>query len=294
MSSSLQGKVVVITGPARGIGAATARRLAARGARLALVGMEPERLRSLAAELGDDHRWYKADVTDQAALGDAVAATVTQMGGIDVVIANAGIASNGTLRTTDIDALVRVLDVNLTGVFRTVKATLPHVIERRGYLLLVSSAAAFSAMPGLSAYAASKAGVEQLANVLRLELIDHGVDVGSAHMSWVDTDMVRDVQQDVSAFNRAIAQLPGPFGRITSLDDCADAFVRAIERRAQTIFVPQSLAPMSALRQILRSAFAQRILRGSLRPLVLEAERDMERPRRPFGSNSVGMGRDLP
>src|SRR5215218_5794301 len=105
MLYQLPDKVVLITGPARGIGAETARRLAARGARLSLVGLEPERLAALATSLGDGHHWSACDVTDQAGLDAAVAATVEALGGIDVVIANAGVASHGTVAVTPVDAL---------------------------------------------------------------------------------------------------------------------------------------------------------------------------------------------
>lgn len=142
MRSTLTGRVVLVTGPARGIGEATARLLAARGARLSLVGLEPERLEALAGELGPGHLWFEADVTDSAAMERAVRGTVEALGGIDVVVANAGVAANGTVAVTPVDALVRVIDVNLSGVVRTVHAALPAVTERRGYLLLVSSAAA--------------------------------------------------------------------------------------------------------------------------------------------------------
>jgi NADP-dependent 3-hydroxy acid dehydrogenase YdfG len=169
MRQSISGKVVLITGPARGIGEATARLLAARGARLSLVGMEPARLASLAAELGGGHAWFECDVTDQAALDRAVAGTIGKLGAIDVVVANAGIASNGTVAVTPVAALARTVEVNLIGVMRTVSATLPHVTASKGYYLLVSSAAALAALPGLAAYAASKAGVEFFGNALRLE-----------------------------------------------------------------------------------------------------------------------------
>src|SRR5262245_58638041 len=145
MTGSLVGKVVFITGPARGIGAETARQLAARGARLALVGLEPERLATLAGELGAGHTGVECDGTDQAALDRAAAAARRTFGAIDVVVANAGIASIGTVASTPIAALVRVIDVNLTGVLRTVHATLPDVAARRGYIAIVSSAAAFAA-----------------------------------------------------------------------------------------------------------------------------------------------------
>src|SRR3954471_8785140 len=115
MADPISGKVVLVTGPARGIGEETARQLAARGARLSLVGMEPERLAALAAELGPGPAWFECDGTRQAALDGAVAGTVQALGGIDVVVANAGIASNGTVAVTPVDALVRTIEVNLIG-----------------------------------------------------------------------------------------------------------------------------------------------------------------------------------
>ncbi|MDQ8162599.1 MAG: SDR family oxidoreductase [Gemmatimonadota bacterium] len=290
--TSFAGKVVLITGAARGIGADTARRLARRGARLVLVGMEPERLLALAAELGDGHSWHHADVTDQRALDAAVAAAVARHGGLDIVIANAGIASLGTVAVADVEALVRVLDVNLAGVLRTVKATLPHIRARRGYYLLVSSAAAFSAMPGLSAYAASKAGVEQLGNVLRLELLADGVDVGTAHMTWIDTDMVRDATRDLSSFRRTLQRLPGPFGTVTSCDACAAAFEDACEGRRRRVFVPGSLRVASLLRPLLASRLLQWLLRRDLTPMLHDGEREMAAVGRAFGEHSVGMGPD--
>src|SRR5215218_6011642 len=156
MPYDVANKVVLITGPARGIGAALARELAARGARLSLVGLEPELLATLARELGSQHVWFECDVTDQNALTRAVEGTVGALGGIDVVVANAGVASNGTVAVTPVDAIVRTIEVNLIGVVRTVSATLPHVTARQGYYLLISSAAALAATPGISTYAAAK------------------------------------------------------------------------------------------------------------------------------------------
>src|SRR3954453_14534711 len=134
MRQKLDNKVVLITGAARGIGAETARRVARKGARVALVGLEPERLEALATELGPDHEWFEADVTDQESLQAAVDGAVARFGGIDIVLANAGISNNGTVAISPADALVRTIDVNLSGVVRTVCATLPHITERRGYM----------------------------------------------------------------------------------------------------------------------------------------------------------------
>jgi NAD(P)-dependent dehydrogenase (short-subunit alcohol dehydrogenase family) len=287
MAYSVAGRVVLITGAARGIGAETARRLAARGARLSLVGMEPEKLAALAAELGDGHAWFACDVTDQAALESAVAGTVEQLGGIDVVVANAGIASNGTVAVTPVEALVRVIDVNLSGVVRTVSATLPHVTARRGYYLLVSSAAALAPLPGISTYAASKVGVEHFGSVLRLELAHKGVAVGSAHPSWIDTDLVRDQQRDLGTFNQMLRSTPGPFGRVTSLEECAAAFVEGIERRSRKVFVPRSLAPLAAVRQFFSSPFAERVTARTAGKMVPRLEAEVRALGRAFGASSV-------
>lgn len=287
MAKSVSGKVVLITGPARGIGAETARQLAARGARLSLVGLEPGRLSALAAELGGGHVWFECDVTDQAALGRAVAGTVEALGGLDVVIANAGVASNGTVAVTPVEALARTVEINLIGLVRTVSATLPHVTAGGGYYLLVSSAAALAALPGLSAYAASKSGVEQFGNVLRLELAHKGVAVGVAHPSWVDTDLVRDQRRDLQSFNEVLRTLRGPFGSVTSVEECAAAFVRAIERRRRRVFVPRSLAPLAAARQLFSGPLAEYVMRRHARRLVPQLEREVAALGRSFGVNSV-------
>ncbi len=139
---------------------------------------------------------------DLAAMQAAAEKAVERFGGIDAVVANAGIASYGSVLQVDPEAVKRVLDVNLLGVFHTVRATLPSLIERRGYVLIVSSLAAFTAAPGMAPYDMSKAGNEHLANALRLEVGHLGVSVGSAHMAWIDTAMVRDTKADMPTFAR--------------------------------------------------------------------------------------------
>ncbi|MGI8565927.1 MAG: SDR family oxidoreductase [Pyrinomonadaceae bacterium] len=287
MRYSVSGKVVVITGPARGIGAETARMLARGGARLSLVGLEPHRLAALASELGAGHVWFECDVTDQAALDRAVNNTVEALGGIDVVVANAGIASNCTVAIGPVDALVRTIEVNLIGVVRTVSATLPHVTAARGYYLLVSSAAALAPLPGISTYAAAKSGVEQFGNVLRLEVAHKGVDVGIAHPSWIDTDMVRDARHDVESFNEMLATLPWPFSSVTPVKTCAAAFVKAIERRRRKVYVPGALAPFAALRYLFASPLSEYLIGRNARRLVPQAEREVIGINRSFGLNSV-------
>ncbi len=290
MKVSVSGKVVLVTGPARGIGAETARRLAARGARLSLVGLEPERLHALARDLGEGHAAFECDVTDQRALERAVAGTVEALGGIDVVVANAGVANNGTVAVNPADALARTIEVNLVGAVRTVSATLPHVAARRGYYLLVSSAAALQALPGMAAYAASKIGVEHFGRALRLEVAHQGVGVGIAHPSWIATDLVRDQQEELPAFREALERLPWPFGKVTAVETCAEALVRAIERRARTAYVPRSLALVAPPRPLFWRRLLERATAGGARSLVPRLEDEVRTLGRAFGRQSVAVG----
>lgn len=256
--TSLRNKVVFITGGARGIGAETARRLSAKGAKLVLTDLNETDLKALAAELGEDRVLTAvADVRDLPAMQAAVARAVERFGGIDVVVANAGIASYGSVSQVDPDAFKRVLDINVLGVFHTVRASLPTLIERGGYGLIVSSLAAYAACPGLAPYNASKAGVEMLANALRLEVAHQGVRVGSAHMSWINTALVRDTQADLPAFDQLLASLPWPLNKTTTVDKCAAAFVKGIERRRTRVYCPRWVALFRWVKPVLSSPLGE-------------------------------------
>ena len=192
-----------------------------------------------------------ADVRNLTAMQSVAAAAVERFGGIDVVVANAGIVSYGSVLQVDPAAFTRVLEVNVVGVFNTVRAALPSVIERRGYVLVVSSLAAYAASPGLAAYNASKAAAEQFANALRLEVTHRGVDVGSAHMSWIDTAMVRDPKDDLSTFGELISKLPGPLKKTTSVEECGKAFVAGIEGRKRQVNCPRWVGAVRWLKPVL-------------------------------------------
>ncbi len=263
----MQGKVVLITGGARGIGAATAAQLVARGAKVVLVDLDAEPLRELVQRLGEGSATsLVGDVTELADMEAAVAHGIDHFGAIDVVVANAGIASYGSVGRVDPEIFRRVIDINITGVFHTVRAALAEIERRRGYILIVSSEAAYVAAPGLAAYNASKAGVEHFANALRLELGYKGVAVGSAHMSWIDTPMVQDAKQDLAAFRQMLESLPGPLGATTSVQECAEAFVGGIEKRANRVNVPGWVGLLRWLKPILSSRIAE-----------LQARRDAKR-----------------
>ena len=250
-SWDLSGRTVLITGAARGIGAECARRLAARGARVALAGLEPEELERVATQCGPEAVWFDCDVTDSDAVERAVEGAVERFGGIDCVIANAGIAPTGMVRSIDPAAFEATIDVNLLGVFRTVQACLPQVIERRGYVLVIASMAAPLHAPGMSAYSAAKAGAEAFADSLRVEVRHLGVDVGVAYFSFIDTDMVRGGDAH-PVFGRVREKLGGPLGRTHPVSEVGDAVLAGMEARRRWIVVPGWARALLMLRGMLQ------------------------------------------
>lgn len=230
------GRVVLITGAAHGIGAETARRLAARGARLALVDVDGAALAGVAEECRGAW-WAQADVTDDARLREAVTTAADDLGGIDVAIVNAGVAAPGLLRFAAPGAVEQTIEVNLLGAWRTLDAALPHLVARRGYALCVGSVAAVAHVPALGAYSASKAGLEALTDALRLEVAHLGVDVGMAYLSWIGTSMVTGAGGRPRTGGLAVP----PLHRVYPVADAARAIGDAVERRRRTVFLPRWL-----------------------------------------------------
>jgi NAD(P)-dependent dehydrogenase (short-subunit alcohol dehydrogenase family) len=246
---SVNGKVALIIGGANGIGAEVARRLHAKGAKLVLTDLDEGQLKDVATRLGEDRvLTVVADVRELSAMQAAADKAIERFGGIDIVMANAGI---GSALEIDPEAFKTVIDVNLMCVFHTVRAALPSVIDRRGYVLIVSSLAAYAAGPGLAPYNAAKAAVEHFANALWREVAHHGVDVGSAHMSWIDTPLVRDSKADQSTFSEMLSKLPGPLGKTTSVEACGEAFVKGIEGRKSRINRPGWVGLLRRLKPLL-------------------------------------------
>jgi NAD(P)-dependent dehydrogenase (short-subunit alcohol dehydrogenase family) len=255
----VRGRTVFITGAARGIGAATAQRLHAKGANVALVGLEPERLQALAARLGERAEVFEADVTDYDALVRAVDGTLARFGGIDVAIANAGVAFPGALATMPIEQVERTLAVNLLGVWRTDRAVIEQISARRGYLLNVASLSAIAHAPLMGPYTATKAGVEALSDALRMETAPTGARVGCAYFGFIDTDMVRAsyAQRSAEALNR---QSPGFLRNPAPLSSAVDAIERGIERRAARLWAPRWIGGAIALRGLIQPLAERRIL----------------------------------
>lgn len=268
-AGSVAGKTVFITGGARGVGAEVARRLHRRGARLVLTDLDEAPLAELRDGLGGDRvHTVVADVRDLPAMEAAAASAVERFGGIDIVMANAGIATYGSVLQVDPQAVRTLMDVNVMGVFHTVRATLPSVLDRRGYVLIVSSLAAYAAAPGLAPYNAAKAAVEHFANALRLEVAHRGVDVGSAHMSWIDTPLVRDTKADLPTFTEMLSRLPFPLNRTTSVEDCGQAFVTGIERRRRQVNCPGWVGVLRWLKPLLSTPLGERQVAGFVPDLL--------------------------
>ena len=257
---SLHGKVLFVTGGARGIGAAVGAEAARRGARVALTGLEPEELQARAAEMGEGHIALEADVTDMDSVQAAVAATVEQLGGIDMVLANAGIAAYGSVEKSDPETFLRTIDINLNGVYRTVHSTLPQVLERRGWIGIIGSIASYAPLPGASSYNASKAGVELFTRALRAEVGWRGVCAASIHPSWIDTDLVREATADLESFRTMRSKLPWPASKTTSVEECARLIVDGIEARSDRIFVPKSSRLLFWIRNLLVTRLGEAVL----------------------------------
>lgn len=256
-SLPLLGRTAVVTGAARGIGRAVAHALAARGARVALLGLEPEELESAAAGVPGPARAWQLDVTDEAALRRTADEVTEQFGPASVVVANAGIASAGPFGESSMATWRRIVEVNLVGSALTARAFLPQLLATRGYYLQVSSLAAIGAAPLMSAYCASKSGVEAFTHSLRAEVAHRGVAVGVAYLSWTDTEMIRDARYD-APLRELRALMPWPASRTYPAEDTAERLVRGIERRAPAVYVQPWLRGVQAVRTLLPGVVAWR------------------------------------
>lgn len=260
----LNGKVALVTGAARGIGYETARQMHMRGASVAVVDLDPEQAREAAERIGDRAIGIGADVTDHAAIMQAVAETVERFGGLDVAVANAGIAQAklATVRGIGTEEWERVFEVDALGVWRTVRAALPQIVERRGHIVVTSSVYAFVNGVLNSPYAFAKAGVESLGRSLRAELMPLGASAGVAYFGWVDTRMVQDAFAQAHS-DRMEENLPAFLRKRIQPDEAGAAVVRGIEERAPRTFAPKWWRYVSALRGILNPLLDRRFERDA-------------------------------
>ena len=255
----LKGLVVLITGAASGIGAATALEVVRSGGIPVLVDCDEEPLALMAQQCGADTLYCVADVTHMAAMVDVVAKTLSVHHRMDVVFANAGVAAFGPVAYVDPQAWQRCVEVNIFGVFNTVRSALPALIQQRGYVLINASVSSFAHPPAMSAYAASKSAVEAMANVLRLELASHSVGVGVLYASWVSTPLVAEGALH-PGFVRLRATMPSLLNKETSAQETARVVVRAMSKRQSRVWVPGWVRILFGLRALLHFPFAEREL----------------------------------
>lgn len=249
----LRDRVVAITGSTGGLGSAVAKALLAKGAKLALFDLDGTAAAVQAKTLGDDRqaRGWRVDVGSLATLEAAMDETARHFGGIDVAIANAGILAAESILTADEGSFERVVDVNLNGVWRTFRTALPHVQRREGYLMAISSMAAFVHSPMQASYAASKAGVWAMCDSIRLELRHLRVGVGSVHPTFFPTPMMEMIQTDPVA-NRIWRGNKSGIWKMVSLESVVDAIVRGIEARQDMIVVPRQNGLVARVPGLLR------------------------------------------
>ena len=257
MSEALQGKTVLITGATGGIGAATARELVKRGANVVVTDLGQQQVDDLANALGDRALPIVVDVTDRGSIDRAVAQAVAHFGKVDIVFANAGIANDPPLTVAGLtdEMYEKVIDVDLNGVWHTVRAGLPQVIENGGYVLITSSIYAFMNGVVNVPYAMSKAAVEQLGRALRTELAYRGASAGVLYPGWVDTNIAKVAMRDPGPVKElADHAFRGPLGRTITPERAAKAIADGMEKRAPRIIVPRRWVPISMLRGLFNMA----------------------------------------
>lgn len=205
----LEGKVAIITGGARGMGAATSRLFVAEGARVAIADVLEDAGQALAAELGDAAKFWKLDVTSEEDWARVVAEVEATLGPVDALVNNAGILMFKSLLETTKADYERVLGVNLVGEFLGIKAVAPGMIARgKGSIVNISSVDGMKGANSLVAYASSKWGVRGLTKVAAMELGHKGVRVNSVHPGGVDTVMSNHNAAPRSEIDKSYDQVP--------------------------------------------------------------------------------------
>lgn len=236
----LKDKVVVITGSTGGLGQATAQALRDKGAKLALLDLDLNKITQQANDLGGSSNamGWQADVCSLESLENAMASAAKHFGKIDVVIANAGIGRPASLEHMAPETFERTIDINLTGVFRTFRSALPYVKETQGYLLAISSLAAFVHSPLNTHYTSSKAGVWALCDSLRLELKHLNIGVGSIHPTFFQTPMMDAVQSDPAG--KAVWKGNTGIWKYVAIETVVSELVEGIEKRKDIVIVPKT------------------------------------------------------
>jgi NAD(P)-dependent dehydrogenase (short-subunit alcohol dehydrogenase family) len=240
MAGELDGRAAFVTGATSGIGHATALRFAAEGARVAIVGRDAEGLKRTAEEVraaGAEALEVQADVTVEAHARRAVETAAEAFGGLDLLVNAAGIISNGTIETTQLDDWDAMMNVNLRSVFHLMQLAVPYLEKRPGNVVNVSSVTGLRAFPGVLAYCVSKAGVDQLTRCAALELAAKGVRVNAVNPGVVVTEIHRrgGMNDEKYAGFLEHSKTTHPLGRVGSAAEVAELILFLASDRAAWI-----------------------------------------------------------
>lgn len=263
---SLRDAVVLLTGAGSGIGRQLVDELQRRGAQVAALDVEAAALDELRPRLDSRSMAILADVTDAEAMRQAVADVVRRYGRLDVVIANAGVERLGAAWDASAESFEQVIEVNLLGVYRSIKPALEPIFASGGYILAVSSVASMVPMPLAVSYSASKAGVEMLMRCLRFEMLGSGASCGVAYLGFVGTPMA----ERVFALGQARAilrRMPTWLLGVKPVQDpahVARVIADGVERRKARVFAPFMVGVTYLLRgvySLLDDVFAEYVAR---------------------------------
>ena len=240
------GKVAVVTGGSSGIGQAAAHMLAARGASVAICGIDPDEVDTTTASLPASNGrvlGVAADVTDEAAIGRLIERTMARFGGIDIVVTAAGIQRYGTVADTSAEEWDQVHAVNVRGAFLTIKHALPHLRAREsGSIVIVSSVQAYVSQTAVAAYTSSKAALNALARSVAVDEAAHGIRANAVCPASVDTPMLRAAAARFSDGTPAGAQAlldswgrMHPLGRVARASEIAEVIAFLASDRSSFI-----------------------------------------------------------
>ncbi|MDQ3920345.1 MAG: SDR family oxidoreductase [Acidobacteriota bacterium] len=240
MARDLEGRAALVTGATSGIGRATALRFAEAGARVALVGRDPETLKEVArqaSERGGEAVEVRADVMVEEDARRAVGEAVERFGGLDVLVSAAGIISNGTVETTTLEAWDAMMNVNLRSVFHLMQLCAPHLEKLPGNVVNVSSVTGLRAFPGVLAYCVSKAGVDQLTRCAALELAPKRIRVNAVNPGVVVTQIHRRGGMSDEKYAAFLEHSKGthPIGRVGTPEEVAELILFLASDRASWI-----------------------------------------------------------
>ena len=237
---SLKDRVVLITGGGQGIGRELVRLTLERGATPVVVEFDPSLEGAIREMIGNQGSIHLADVRDAEAMERIVEETVRDFGRLDVVLANAGIEKIGPVWDMPAKDFEAVIETNVLGAYRTMKPALPHVMKAGGHLLTISSVAALVPQPVGAAYSASKAAVDMMMRIIRMDLMGSGASAGAAYFGIIPTKMGQEVAGD-EIISKAIGRLPTRLLGVTPPPSAAEAarkIMDGVERRKARVYAP--------------------------------------------------------